>query len=629
MASSDPSSRVPAGLEHLSDRYSNFAVLGEGGHALVYKALDIVLDKWVAIKVLHARGVSQDQIVRFQQEAKVLCRLKHPGLITVLNFGTSPKGVPYLIMELTEGCSLDEMKLSVVECILLFIQICQAMEHAHRQSIVHRDLKPSNILVETTGLGLKVKILDFGVARVTQSGSRGENDFAGSPLYMSPEQVHSYETGPQSDVYSLGCIMFELLAGMPPYIGENSMDTMAMHCKNEIPLLENRSDGRCSPELSRIVASCMAKNTEDRYQSMTELQLDLERELANLNVESKSKFYASATPIKKTFALKVPLILAALVLLSALIPTVFLLNGDAKNPQAAGVSARAPIEMGPDIGFNSKKRTDGFPFVACVEGSENSWAPKAKESDEIFSTIDDDSLKLLKDQDPRDLNLVNTKVTGSGLAVLAHWPIHSVNLGFSAVSDQGLKSVCEIKSIEKLSLNGTEITDKGLNEIATLKNLEVLRLSGCPKITDKGVINILEHCKKLSALSLSYSHNLTGKLIPAITSNSSMRRVELQGIGLNDEHVKMLCTNKSLMKIRLADNHALTDKTMEILAAMPHLQTVCVSGCEKITSGALSDFRRVNRKCQLVSEHKHHKFEKVEAMFHGILEAEQSASQRQ
>ncbi len=296
MASSNTSSTIsaiiPAGLEHLTDRYSDFALIGEGGHALVYKAQDKSLLKVVAIKVLHSRSISQEQVVRFQQEAKVLCKLKHPGLVTVLNFGTSPEGVPYLVLDYTDGCPLNEIcnAGSTREALKLFVQLCEAMEHAHKQGVTHRDLKPSNILVDSTDHGLKVKILDFGIARVSeQSNPLGSNEIEGSPPYMSPEQIQGADVGRQSDIYSLGCVMFEALSGEPPYITDNAISTMTMHCKNAIPSLVNRSNGRTSPELSRIVTTCLAKRPEDRYRSMADLQKELEREIAVLMIQPEKQ----------------------------------------------------------------------------------------------------------------------------------------------------------------------------------------------------------------------------------------------------------------------------------------------------------------------------------------------------
>jgi tetratricopeptide (TPR) repeat protein/tRNA A-37 threonylcarbamoyl transferase component Bud32 len=277
----------------LADRYKVLSVLGRGGMSIVYKARHQLMDRVVAIKMLHAQLVSDPQSLnRFQLEAKAVSALNHPNIIMVYDFGITEKGLPYLVMDYLEGMSIadiiqEEGQLEVARGVNIFMQACDALAHAHFKNVIHRDLKPSNIMLITgeDGEGV-VKIVDFGIAkllspdgqsmqRLTQTG-----EVVGSPLYMSPEQLMGHKLDARSDIYSMGCVIYESLTGKPPFLGDNVIDTMRKHLDEApTPLKTARADLAIPEHLEHVVLKALAKEPIDRYQTMRELRDDLSSDL--------------------------------------------------------------------------------------------------------------------------------------------------------------------------------------------------------------------------------------------------------------------------------------------------------------------------------------------------------------
>jgi serine/threonine protein kinase len=272
----------------LDGRYLIERKIGEGGMGVVYAARHLIIERPLAIKVLK-REVARDQstIKRFVQEAKAASRIGHPHIIDVTDFGTTPDGLTYSVMEYVDGTTLSAViKLSAplpLERILpISAQIAQALGAAHDKGIVHRDLKPENIfLINRDGRRDFVKIVDFGIAKVTpidnapSEGPRLTRAGAvfGTPEYMAPEQAAGRgDTDARVDVYALGTIMYEMLTGRVPHKSESMVRTLAMQMLDPIePPSKIRPDLRISPEVEAVVMRALAKKREQRYQKMSEL----------------------------------------------------------------------------------------------------------------------------------------------------------------------------------------------------------------------------------------------------------------------------------------------------------------------------------------------------------------------
>lgn len=265
----------------LSDRYALLALIGMGGMSAVYKAKDIKLNKPLAVKVLlphlMANPISHQ---RFQVEAQAASSLSHPNLIVTHDFGVTPDGRPYLVMELLDGLSLSDLlkrekRLPLERAVPIFIQICDALSHAHAKGVLHRDLKPSNVMISPASGGIDfVRLLDFGIAKVMpQEGAESmgltrTGEVFGSPNYMSPEQCSGSKVDPRADIYSMGCLMYEVLSGRPPLVGENIMETLLKQMNDPPPDFKSVDPDLVVPhQMELIIFKALAKNPNERFPS--------------------------------------------------------------------------------------------------------------------------------------------------------------------------------------------------------------------------------------------------------------------------------------------------------------------------------------------------------------------------
>jgi eukaryotic-like serine/threonine-protein kinase len=266
----------------LCNRFRLEEKIGSGGMSTVYRAFDETLERWVAIKVLHA-DMSQDeaQLERFRREARAAARLSHPHVVTVIDAGEDD-GRPFIVFEYVEGETLKECirrqgRLPVAEAIAYAIEIGRGLMAAHAERIVHRDVKPQNVLIDSEG---RAKVTDFGIARSLElDGLTAAGRVLGTTDYVAPEQAIGEGATEQSDLYSLGVCLWEMLTGEVPFKGENQVAVAMQHVRDPLPDVT-----RYRPEVSAIVASVVDRATrkelKNRYQSVGEMVHDLEEALA-------------------------------------------------------------------------------------------------------------------------------------------------------------------------------------------------------------------------------------------------------------------------------------------------------------------------------------------------------------
>ncbi len=268
----------------LGARYEVLDLLGEGAMGQVYKARHCELDRIEAIKVLKPQ-VAMDKrfIARFRREARATNRLQHPNIVAMYDFGRLPDGRFYLSMEYADGQPLSRVVREAVtlpfrRALRISMQLAAAVEHAHSRGVVHRDLKPANlILVQHRGQEDVLKVLDFGVSKIispdyNESIMVSQDGIVfGTPLYMAPEQFYKQPNDPRSDIYAIGCIAFELVAGRPPFTGKIP-DVVRAHLERLPPAIRELAPGADSPvEFDDVLARCMAKEPEDRFQTSGDL----------------------------------------------------------------------------------------------------------------------------------------------------------------------------------------------------------------------------------------------------------------------------------------------------------------------------------------------------------------------
>jgi serine/threonine-protein kinase len=270
--------------ETIAGRYDVEELVGHGGMSSVYRAHDRLLERHVALKILHDRyTVDEEFVERFKREARSVAQLSHPNIVTVIDRGEEG-GRQYIVFEFVEGENLKELlvrsgRLSLVEALELGAQVARALAFAHEQGLVHRDVKPQNVLLNGDG---RVKVTDFGIARsidvdgVTQAGT-----VLGTSDYIAPEQASGQPVEAQTDIYSLGIVLYELLAGELPFTGDNFVAVALKHV-NEIPrsLLEVRKD--VPTRVAHAIDRALEKDPSRRFPSMDAFAAELEACLAEL-----------------------------------------------------------------------------------------------------------------------------------------------------------------------------------------------------------------------------------------------------------------------------------------------------------------------------------------------------------
>src|SRR5829696_4918442 len=272
----------------LAGRYALGALLGAGGMGQVYRARDRVLERTMAVKVLSPAATQDRELVaRFGREARAAAALHHPNIVTVFDSGADGD-LHYLVMEYVDGQSLagllrQEGVLEPRRAAEVGCQVCQALAAAHAGGLVHRDIAPGNVLVDQAGL---VKVADFGIAKLTAATTMtGDGMLLGTAAYLAPEQAQGRPVDGRSDLYGLGCVLYELVTGAPPFAGDSPVAVAARQV-TEQPIPPSHRNPRVSPALEAVVLTALAKQPADRYQSAAAMAQDLDRVIADAGADS-------------------------------------------------------------------------------------------------------------------------------------------------------------------------------------------------------------------------------------------------------------------------------------------------------------------------------------------------------
>lgn len=290
----------PVGTQ-LSGRYRLDAQIGVGGMSMVYRAFDTVLERQVAIKLMHSSlSTDADQLERFRREARAVAQLNHPHIVGVIDAGEDV-ATPYIVFEYVEGETLKDRirrlgRLPVSEAVAYAIEIARALGAAHAVGIVHRDVKPQNVLIDEEG---SAKVTDFGIARnLEQEGLTADGRVLGTTDYVSPEQALGHPVTGQSDLYSLGIVLFEMLTGDVPFKGEGQVAVAMKHVREELPDLQQRRP-EASSALAAVVDRATAKDLAVRYADDDAFVADLEDVLA-IEISRSGQATGQATAVLRT-----------------------------------------------------------------------------------------------------------------------------------------------------------------------------------------------------------------------------------------------------------------------------------------------------------------------------------------
>lgn len=535
------------------DRYELIQQIGAGGMGTVYLARhDRLQKRRYAVKVIH--GASPSLRMRFDREIDALDGLTHPNIVSVVDAGQI-SGTPFLVMEYIDGVDVNGLlkqvgRLSVADACEIVRQAAVGLHHVHERGLVHRDIKPANIMVSAEGV---VKILDLGLARLMDAGDHqltSTNQVFGTPDYMSPEQCDSgTAAGPASDVYSLGCTLFCLLTGRPPF-GDEDHDTA--QSKMRAHLIERPASiqsirPEIPVELGEVVSEMLAKSPDNRIDSANEVQNLLRAFSAKANLRDLAPISAVARdtneqemaqvetvrvsrPSYANKAMFARVIIAAAVVVGILTLGVFVREYHSKSSRSENSSENASENAGeptletkpsnvvgnsyllPDpmsvddhdrrvavwvfsLGGEVSIATEGDSYRDVQRTSDLPSTFQLQQLD--FSTFDrrvtDEMIMTLDGYDLprlRSIILNDTQVTDKVIYYLKQFRLDDLGVSGTVLSDHGLEVIGTIPSIHNLDVSATKITDGGLGHLLHLKDLRSIDISENPEVTRRGIARL-------------------------------------------------------------------------------------------------------------------------------------------
>ncbi len=561
-------------VDKLAEQYEFLEEIGSGGIGIVYKARHRLLNQVVAIKTLRANSMDQASQKRFEQEAKLISSLDHRGIVRLRDFGTTESGQLHMVLDYVAGQSLAEAvnwhgTFSIADSLEIISQICDAMQYAHKNAILHRDIKPSNIMFERTENGLEVKVLDFGIAKVldlTASESAAltkTGEIFGSPLYMSPEQALGKKLDERSDIYSLGIVMYEILSGSPPFAGLNVIDTISNQISRQVPALST-VDKSIPPEIDAVVSKALAKNPEDRFQSMSDFKralLDVKSGKKNLKLNTTDEKQNQKLNTKK-FELKIIIVSTCIILLSIGLLIMLVTRKEevsaTDKPLSNIAAASDPDPLLGRVSPNESARAD----ATAKERIQRHMGDKFVDLSNL--PLSDSGLSPFKEcKVTEQIRFRGATLTGPGLAYLIHLPLRQLDLYGTSITDRSLSEIKNMKHLQELNLSHTDISDAGLDQLVGLPQLKRLSLKEVP-VSDRG-IDALAKIKKLECLNLKYNASLTAKGIEKLANMPVLRELRIRRSQIGDRQLIGLKSSKNIRILDLREDPNVTDKTISNL----------------------------------------------------------------
>lgn len=589
--------------EVIGDRYRVLSRLGRGGMGLVYRVEQIFIKKQFALKTIDSRVLSETAVRRFQQEAKASFALQHPNIVTVNDFGVLDGQNPFLVMELINGETLaDRLEtsgpLAVEVALPIFIQICFALAYAHELGIVHRDIKPSNIMLVKgikPGTEGSIKILDFGLAKFTLH-EEGEiqaltrtGEIFGSPVYMSPEQCGGLRVDHRTDIYSLGCVIFEALTGKPPLVGDSALSTMIMHqSEKPVTLKEASGGGRFPQALEDIVACMLSKSPEKRYSNLGQLVQDLaaiksgalptSSTLKGVRGEAQAKS-GSISMRRLSLTLLMVGVAVASATLGAFGTYCYMMPqfNRQEDVATAAESEPVPIQAEDFAVYPLRDRTLEY---ALNDPAAKSTQEFALEGSQRVVSINAEQLKKIAGTTwIKSVRLSGFVFKNRDLAEIRKMPIHELLVGNSTFDDEGARYVSGLRELRHLGISATEITDEGIALLVRLPHLNTLDISKT-RATNRSFKAISEN----SSLIKIIANDCKAITDDGVTYFKGKRVEELYlgGTKITDKSMETIGTIRGLNSVALARTVISTAGVVSMLHANPGVRRVLVTNCKNV-----------------------------------------------
>lgn len=618
------------------DRFKIIELLGTGGVGSVFRIKHLGLNSEYALKCLNRLQNNDGDWRRFEIEARAANRLDHPNLVKVHDSGLLPDGQPYFVMDLVEGETLSELiskngTLPVSEALKIFIQVGFALAYAHQNGVIHRDIKPSNIMLikqTHTTVSSTVKVVDFGLAKLTGADEFSQQtltktgEIFGSPLYMSPEQCMGIAVDHRSDLYSFGCVMYEVLTGAPPLIGESALSTMMKH-QSEKPLsMKEASMGSSFPlKLEEIVFSLLEKDPNKRFQDAGTLTAELaylEQEVREQGegvykvIPSKisDKIQPLQPPEKLRNNLSIAIVAAVVGLATGAFTTYSMMLEKVQNAESESARIRKEFVTNP------------LPrFIRSVEGTPKATttaSPVQPVTQNFFSTIIPGTRSREFNFPAKDIGVVfippNFHRTAKDQIIINNFrPLYFksnaqlwlhpefldrfrddelLSIELSKI-DTDLKPFLEkfhrFKNLERLTITDTDFGDADLKYLEILPRLRAMNLRSTEVSGE--AISKMKTIKNFTDINLDATPS-ANVFIKNMKSLPKLVHLSVPRSSLNKEDIRRISACKNLTTLDLTKNTEVDDDAMPIIASMPNIENLVLNSTG-VTSKSIPIFLKM------------------------------------
>lgn len=566
------------------ERYKPLEELGRGAGGTVYLCRDRLLGKRVAVKILH--HLSAEQLVAFQEEARATSKLEHPNVVMVLDFGATESGVPFMVLEYLRGRSLAEHlelygALSTDRALFVLHCLAKAMEYAHSQGIFHRDLKPDNvILIDEPEPG--VKLIDFGVSRVNPEGLETTvfkgRTIVGTPAYMSPDQARGLDFDQRSEVYSLGCLAYQMLEGRPPFEGRTALAVILKHSREKPP-----APGQAPAAVAAVVLRCLAKRPGDRFQSMAEVAASIEAldPVEGLATETTGR------PFR-------PSLLAVLLFGISIVGAMLTVNSwSLLSPSGAG-SRNEPIrtyetEKVASRAYYLKGRVKAADFDAIARIRDLEYLRFEPDMDcqwQGLSRFEGGSLSGLLISQQKSFSDADMEI------VLALSQLKCLDLSHDSVTDRSLGRLDRLSDLVDVDLSHCKIGDETLAALGRLGHLGRITMNGVTGVTAEGFAHLTGR-RRLRRLIVDDCPQLGDGFLVHVAS-LPLEELSISADGITDEGLRYLAEHNpgTISHLYLNDNPGVTDRGLGYLASLKNLRVLTLTGCRSVTEEAVNNLVR-------------------------------------
>jgi serine/threonine protein kinase len=616
----------------IAGRYAYLSTIGSGGMGLIVRAHDNKLGIDVAVKMLLRNSNRSDQL-RFKREATAASLLRHENIIKLYDFDITADGLPYMVMEFIEGDDLaSELSrcgaLDIEKARNIFEQLFDAMSYAHKKGVCHRDLKPSNIMLIKSGIDLHVKIVDFGIAKITygdgaDGADHGGNvagaggafgaaagatqltatgQILGSPIYMSPEQALGRPIDMRTDIYSAGCVMFHTLTGAPPITGNTAMETLFNHVNVVPPTMSEASLGiKFSPQLEALVKKSLSKSPEERQQTFVQLQQEFRLAMgeSGCSREENDAPIAARKPRFGGRALAISIV-AATVCLSS-VAYFFIPSGVRESLQAAVTQARTT--QSPELPGSSQTSESS-------ESSESSASSASSASHEVTRSQNSSSKEggttknssAMTSEPDIDMSGFRIDLTGDSIPKAeierkAKSGASQIDVDATdrSVTDETIKYlVLQFKSapqrLHSLNFNSSMIDDKGLSELASFgPRLNLTRLALSKTRVSPNGIKIIARLKGLQELDISELKNVENDSLSPLSSLKQLQVLNISRCSTEDSGRLNLDFLLSLPRLKTlicaVNTGAIDDRSVALISRLKNLTFLDLSSDHVSASG--------------------------------------------